>query len=74
MDRIEIPKDFQSPEFKRLVEKVADQILNRDWDEYLALVRRAEAHPANRPGMDKSWVERTLTLNRRHYRQVVRVR
>jgi len=30
-------------------------------EEYLRLVRRAEALPANRPGTDKTWTERVLS-------------
>jgi len=71
--KIQIPKDFFSPEFDRAVQTVADRLLNREWEEYLALVRRAEAHPANRPGADKSSVEQTLTNYRCHYRRAVRV-
>ncbi len=39
MERIRIPKDFFSPEFDRAVEEVADRLLNREWEDYLALVR-----------------------------------
>ncbi len=74
MERIRIPKDFFSPEFDRAVEELADRLLDREWEDYLALVRKVEAHPENRPGADKSWIEQALTSYRRHYRQAVRVR
>ena len=33
--------------------------------EYLRLVERAEALPANRPGTDKTWVERMIASSKR---------
>ncbi len=74
MGNTPIPKDFFSPEFDRAVEEVADCLLNREWDDYLALIRKVEAHPANRPGTDKTWVERLLARHREHYSQAVRIR
>ena len=51
----------------------AAQRLEAEWDEYIARVRRLEAHPCNRPGTDKSWVERALTEFQQHYRLARRI-
>ncbi|HET7712781.1 MAG TPA: hypothetical protein VFL80_12685 [Thermoanaerobaculia bacterium] len=46
----------------------------RQWDEYLALVARVEAHERNQSGADKSSVERSDREVRAHFRNLIRVR
>lgn len=58
----------------RAVARLRTELLEERWDEYLALVRRVEADPANRSGTDKSHVERFLEDSRQHYRRAVRTR
>jgi hypothetical protein len=40
----------------------------RRFDHYLDLVRMAQAHPDNRTGSDKTWVERAMREYHQHYR------
>ena len=42
--------------------------------EFLEAVRRWENAPHNRPGTDKTWVERLVKESRRHHRLAKRVR
>ena len=42
--------------------------------EFVEAVRRWEDAPHNRPGTDKTWVERLVEESRRHHRSAVRVR
>ena len=73
----EIPSlgsDQFDPWMERAVARLRVELLEEQWDEYLALVRRVEADPANQSGADKTRVERALEENRQHYRRAVRVR
>ena len=74
--RAEIPP-LDSDQFDswmdRAVARLKIELLEERWDEYLALVRRVEADPANRSGADKTRVERFLEDSRQHYRRAVRV-
>ncbi len=49
----------------------ADFLENR-WQRYMAMVRRLEAHPENREGADKTWVDRAREQYRQHFRHATR--
>jgi hypothetical protein len=61
------------PWLDEAVGKLRTEILETRWEEYLELVKMVEAHPSNRTGADKTWVEEVLEANRRHYRHATRV-
>ena len=50
------------------------EFLDRGFEAYLALVRRAAAHPENRRGADKTWVEQGMWDFQQHYLKAVRRR
>jgi hypothetical protein len=47
-------------------------LLTDGYETYLELVRRAASHPDNRPGADKTWVERAMREYQEHYRKASR--
>jgi hypothetical protein len=65
--------DLFGPWLDDAVGRLKTEILETGWGEYLELVKKVEAHPSNRTGADKTWVEEVLEANRRHYRHVTRV-
>ena len=49
------------------------EFFERELGRYRELVRAAKAHPENRNGSDKTWVERAMRNYQRHYRNARRV-